>query len=237
MSLFTSYKALESLRICVFGAPSVGKSALSVRLLTGRYIGSYSSASPTNTSSRDIKLSESHSLQLFVREVSASASTSEVASHLEWCQCSVVLCSRSDPASLRYASWVLEEHSRSGQDSPVVLVANKADLTSEEKALGLEECQEEALDSGCLFLELSALESSIGCRLLLVTLLSEVAKVASGSHGSLRGGKKPVSLASRRIWMKVFGAMFKNLCCPNNAVQRRRHAGKAPSQSTKQQKQ
>ena len=115
--------------------------------------------------------------------------------------------SRNDRASLEYAQSILERHRELGLKTPIVLVANKADLPEEDKDLSLDQCHELALTFGVLFFELSVSESPLGVRLVLMALLSELVKSVSGYQGK----RKMLSTSTRRIWMKVFGALFKSI--------------------------
>ena len=219
--------------------------ALAVRLLTNRFITTYIASSPTLTSSRRLKFpspsssppppapsasssssslgQQQQQLHLIVRDVSSGEKNLE--SHLSWAQCLVVACARSNPSSLDFAGAALERRAVFRPDMPAVLVANKADLlqggglSSEGTTSSLEECHELALRHGCLFFELSAMESPVGTRLVLMALLSELLKGSQQQQGK-RGSCPPppasarAKMTSRRLWMKVFGALCKSLCTP-----------------------
>lgn len=222
-----------------------------MRLLTNRFITTYIASSPTLTSGRRLKFPPpaataaaptttsppsspspppplqppQQQLHLIVRDVSSDETTVE--SHLSWAQCLVVACARVDPESLRYAADALELRRVLRPDLPAVLVANKADLL----LLGgggygphanLEDCHELALRHGCLFFELSVMESPVGPRLVLMALLSELLLKNSTQQQQQQQGRKlsipsspaKIKLSSKRLWMKVFGALSKSLCAP-----------------------
>ena len=117
--------------------------ALTVRLLTNRYITSYIRGSPTLTSSRHLSLCghapatpstpTSGQPPLHVTARDLGSNDTNIANHLDWAQCVVVVCARNDPSSFKYAQMALELHKEKKLGSPIVLVANKADLPEEEK--------------------------------------------------------------------------------------------------------
>ena len=139
-----------------------------MRLLTGRFITTYAKSSPTLTST--VHLPESD-LNLSVREVSPS-DLEKPSSHLAWAGDfpPVVVFARNDRESFLFALNILDKIKSRSSSSPALLVANKADLSKEERDTGvvrLEDCHEAAAEKGSIFLEISAMEGPAGCRMLL----------------------------------------------------------------------
>lgn len=102
-------------------------SALTVRLLTNRFITTYEPNSPTMTSTKRQSVDAGASLGfqdlvLMVRDVSPL--DQDLKSHLAWGKVHIVLCARNDARSLEYAKRVVDLHSK-GSFGPLILVANK----------------------------------------------------------------------------------------------------------------
>ncbi len=191
-------------------------------------------ATPTNSGhvqqqQQQQQQKEQQQLHLTVRDVGAN--DENVESHLFWAQCIVVVFVRTDEDSFDRASELLERARMLRPNTPAVLVANKADLlssnnnsASSEKCVALEDCHELALRHGCLFFEMSVMESPVGARLVLMALLSELLKSGQQqqqqqqplSGKKLAGSPTKMKMSSRRLWMKVFGALCKSLCTPSS---------------------
>ncbi|CAG13097.1 unnamed protein product [Tetraodon nigroviridis] len=153
--------------VLVLGKESVGKSALTVRLLTRRFIGEYG----------DIQSVYSHSLVVDGREMTLniwdsphsedlSLKTSLFAKKVQWADGFVLVYSICDRASFNTVCRLVQAI-RSARDclsadkAPIVIVGNKRDL-HHRRAVPSEEGRRLALQTGCHFYEVSAAENYHG---------------------------------------------------------------------------
>ncbi|XP_053175142.1 ras-related and estrogen-regulated growth inhibitor-like protein [Scomber japonicus] len=150
--------------IVVMGTESVGKSALTVRLLTRRFIGEYG----------DIESIYSHSFMVDGREITLniwdppySEDSSVEMSHLEkkvqWADGYVLVYSICDRASFNTVSRLIQiiKSTRdflNADKAPIVIVGNKRDLHHRRTVLS-EEGRLLALNTDCHFYEVSAAEN------------------------------------------------------------------------------
>ncbi|KAF3688845.1 Ras-related and estrogen-regulated growth inhibitor-like protein RERG/Ras-like protein [Channa argus] len=150
--------------IVVMGTESVGKSALTVRLLTRRFIGEYG----------DIESIYSHSFMVDGREITLniwdspysehfSAETSLLEKKVQWADGYILVYSICDRASFNSVSRFIQTI-KSTKDYlntdkvPIVIVGNKRDLHHRRTVLS-EEGRLLALNTNCHFYEVSAAEN------------------------------------------------------------------------------
>ncbi|XP_060933138.1 ras-related and estrogen-regulated growth inhibitor-like protein [Limanda limanda] len=150
--------------IVVLGTESVGKSALTVRLLTRRFIGEYG----------DIESIYSHSFTVDGREITlniwdlpysedSSMETSLFEKKVRWADGYILVYSICDRASFNSVSRLIQTI-RSAKDYlntdkvPIVIVGNKKDLHHRRTVLS-EEGRLLALNTDCHFYEVSAAEN------------------------------------------------------------------------------
>ncbi|KAM9854642.1 ras-related and estrogen-regulated growth inhibitor-like protein [Aulostomus maculatus] len=150
--------------IVVMGTESVGKSALTVRLLTRRFIGEYG----------DIESIYSHSFALDGREITMNVwdspysadlcvETSLFEKKVQWADGFVLVYSICDRASFNSISRLIQtikstRHYLNVDKAPIVIVGNKRDLHHRRTVLS-EEGRLLALNTDCLFYEVSAAEN------------------------------------------------------------------------------
>ncbi|XP_061629280.1 ras-related and estrogen-regulated growth inhibitor-like protein [Phyllopteryx taeniolatus] len=153
--------------VVVMGTESVGKSALTVRLLTRRFIGEYG----------DIESIYSHRFMVDGREIAVniwdspysqdvSVKTSLLERKLQWADGFVLAYSICDRASfnavVRLVHTIKSARGHPDTDkAPVAIVGNKRDL-HHRRTVASEEGRLLALDAGCLFYEVSAAENYHG---------------------------------------------------------------------------
>ncbi|XP_077452596.1 ras-related and estrogen-regulated growth inhibitor-like protein [Stigmatopora argus] len=185
--------------VVVMGAESVGKSALTVRLLTRRFIGEYG----------DIDSVYSHRFIVDGREIAVniwdspfsqdvSMKKSLLERKVEWADGFVLAYSICDRASFNAVSRLLRaiKSARGRPDAdkpPVAIVGNKRDLLHC-RTVASEEGRRLALDAGCLFYEVSAAENYHG-----------VLAVFHGLTGRMKDAKRPPGL---RGIVKSVSAVF-----------------------------
>ncbi|XP_012259829.1 ras-related and estrogen-regulated growth inhibitor-like protein [Athalia rosae] len=149
---------VSRVRIVVLGSSNVGKSALTVRYLTRRFIGEY--RSNTDLLYRQIVTVNNMALNVEIVDVSGEAETSFPADQVAWADGCLIVYSVTDRQSFLYAEECLR-HFQEG-DSPAVqtvLLANKMDL---EHLREVEEVEGRELSKqyGCQFHEISVAEDS-----------------------------------------------------------------------------
>ncbi|XP_067425548.1 ras-related and estrogen-regulated growth inhibitor-like protein [Emydura macquarii macquarii] len=188
--------------ILVLGAEKVGKSALTVRFLTRRFIGEYG----------DIESVYTHNVMVGGREVCFSiwdsvcpqAPALQVSEkQLRWADGFVLVYSICDRSSFHLARQQLQRirqlKRRGGAEkAPVILVGNKRDL-QHRRAVSSEEGRLLALSTNSGFFEISAAETYHGALVVFHELLDLV-------RDSRSAGKKAVGIRSMvRSMSAVFG--------------------------------
>ncbi|XP_061749693.1 ras-related and estrogen-regulated growth inhibitor-like protein [Nerophis ophidion] len=170
-----TYPVSMETNIVVMGTESVGKSALTVRLLTRRFIGEYG----------DIESIYTHRFMVDGRETvvniwdSPYSETPLFERKVRWADGFVLAYSICDRASFTAVTRLLHAIKSSrgcphGDRAPVVVVVgNKRDLHHRRTVLS-EEGRLLALDAGCLFYEVSAAEDYHGVLAVFHSLLTGV---------------------------------------------------------------
>lgn len=182
--------------LSVFGAPKVGKSALTVRLLTKRFIGEYDSSS-VSTYPGEIK-HEGELLKFSILDHPGNFqgfSTSYISS----ADCCVVVYSITDSNSFNQAINYVQMISefRDPSDVVILLLGNKRDLVCARKVT-FEEARDVASNLGCVFYEVSAAEDFVNVHSAFKDLLLQVKRLRTGDKRSrkLSAKKKAARLFS-----------------------------------------
>ncbi|KAL8183995.1 UNVERIFIED_CONTAM: hypothetical protein K2H54_003302 [Gekko kuhli] len=190
--------------ILVIGAEKVGKSALTVRFLTRRFIGEYG----------DIESIYSHDMMMGGREVHVSIwdsvypQTAEFQGcmnekQVRWADGFILVYSICDRTSFHFARQQLQQiqqlkRRRGAVKVPVILVGNKRDL-QHRRAVSSEEGRLLALSTDSSFFEISAAETYHGTLVVFHELLDMV-------RDSRSSAKKTVSIRGLvRSMSAVFG--------------------------------
>ncbi|XP_041853768.1 si:dkeyp-59c12.1 [Melanotaenia boesemani] len=203
--LNTTVSVKMEANIVVLGTESVGKSALTVRLLTRRFIGEYG----------DIESIYSHSFIVNGREMtfniwdspySEGLSTEMSLFHkkVQWADGYVLVYSICDRASFNTVSRLIQtikstKDYQSADKAPIVIVGNKRDLDHRRTVLS-EEGRLLALNTGCLFYEVSAAENYHSVLTVFHGLVDRMkdAKLTSKRHLRFRGIVKSMSAVFAR---------------------------------------
>ncbi|XP_071777381.2 ras-related and estrogen-regulated growth inhibitor-like protein [Centroberyx gerrardi] len=191
--------------IVVMGTESVGKSALTVRLLTRRFIGEYG----------DIESIYSHTFMVDGREITLniwdspysedlSMETSLFEKRVQWADGFVLVYSICDRASFNTITRLIQTI-RSTKDYlntdkvPIVIVGNKRDLHHRRTVLS-EEGRLLALASDCHFYEVSAAENYHSVLMVFHGLADRMrdSKSATKRHLGFRGIVKSMSAVFAR---------------------------------------
>ncbi|XP_075211528.1 ras-related and estrogen-regulated growth inhibitor-like protein [Lycorma delicatula] len=147
-------------RIAVLGMINVGKSALTVRYLTRRFIGEY--RSNTDLLYKQTVMINNTPVEVEIIDVSGeSRDSSFPVEQVQWADGCVVVYSITDKQSFSYAVEALEnlQKLRPVSSVPVTLLGNKADLEHLREVDEIEG-RTAAIQNGCQFFEVSVAENS-----------------------------------------------------------------------------
>ncbi|BFZ10135.1 hypothetical protein BsWGS_13174 [Bradybaena similaris] len=148
-----------NLRISVLGAKGVGKSAVTVRYLTKRFIGEYSSGLDISYQTTVCHLDTS--IKVDILDTSSQGDCQAICHDVYDADAFVIVYSITDEVSLKVAKKEVEAiRSRSAPYTPVLLLGNKLDLEHARKVYSgdVEKLRE---THGCLHSEVSAAESHL----------------------------------------------------------------------------
>uniref|UniRef100_UPI0037E84DA0 ras-like protein family member 11B n=1 Tax=Semicossyphus pulcher TaxID=241346 RepID=UPI0037E84DA0 len=181
--------------LLLLGAHSVGKSALTVRFLTRRFIGEYGDIESVYSRVERIDSQEvcfNIWDSLYTQDAEQSPSVSD--KQLQWADGMILVYSICDRRSFDVVRQQLQQIRRRRKSVPVVIVANKRDLQRHRSVSG-EEGRLLALSQRCGFFEVSAAETYHGALLVfhrLVDLVRESRALRKSSAG-VRGLVRSVS--------------------------------------------
>ncbi|XP_076348896.1 ras-related and estrogen-regulated growth inhibitor-like protein isoform X1 [Tachypleus tridentatus] len=199
--------ATSCLRVVVLGARKVGKSAVTVRYLTKRYIGEYSS-------SRDL---------LYKHEVFVDSQPCEVeildttrfqddvfpADKVDWADAFIVVYSIADRRSFQVATDSLKriQQQVAGRQVPIILLGNKRDL-EHVRQVSVDDGQEMSLQFQCQFYEVSAADTHVGVTVAFQSILRETFSLKTRRSLPIR--QKLGSMTVSKMIGAVFGKAVKN---------------------------
>ncbi|CAB1313817.1 unnamed protein product, partial [Coregonus sp. 'balchen'] len=172
--------------VVVLGTDSVGKSALTVRFLSRRFIGEYGNIGKFCLSSPDIEL---------------SMETSPYEKRVQWADGFVLVYSICDRASFNSVTKLIQSiKDYPGMDKvPIVIVGNKRDLNHRRTVLS-EEGRMLALTTDCQFYEVSAAENYHSVLMVFHGLIDRVreSKSAIKKQAGIKGIVKSMSAVFAR---------------------------------------
>ncbi|KAG7469517.1 hypothetical protein MATL_G00129630 [Megalops atlanticus] len=175
--------------VLLLGAENVGKSALTVRFLTRRFIGEYG----------DIESIYNHSDKIDGREISfniwdslypqnCETTESITEKQLQWADGLILvysICDRSSFDVVRQQVHLIRQAKKTSGMSPIIIVGNKRDL-QHRRTVSSEEGRLLALSADCGFFEISAAETYHGVLLVfheLLDLIREARALKKGGAG------------------------------------------------------
>ncbi|XP_048850390.1 ras-related and estrogen-regulated growth inhibitor-like protein [Brienomyrus brachyistius] len=176
--------------ILLVGAENVGKTALTVRFITRRFIGEYGDIDwiyyhSDRIDGREISFNIWDSI--YARSPGASGLITE--KQLQWADGFILVYSICDRSSFNVVRQQLQHirHCKSKIPGtvPVIIVGNKRDL-QHRRTVSSEEGRLLALSVGCVFFEISAAETYHGALLVfheLLDLIREARAIKKGTHG------------------------------------------------------
>ncbi|XP_031569165.1 ras-related and estrogen-regulated growth inhibitor-like [Actinia tenebrosa] len=162
-------------RFLVIGSKGVGKSAVTVRYLTKRYIGEYQSTAEL-TYTQTLKLDEDVKGSTFeIRDTLERGNISLYESSIRWADGFLVVYSITDRNSFNNAIQLVEAvYDGKGTDEVhVALIGNKTDL-EHFRIVTKEEGKSAAAQLGCMFFEISAAENYENVQVALNSLFRKV---------------------------------------------------------------
>ncbi|XP_074540206.1 ras-like protein family member 11B [Halichoeres trimaculatus] len=190
--------------LLLLGANNVGKSALTVRFLTRRFIGEYGEMESVYSRVDQIHGQEvSFNVwdSLYTQDEEKSSSVSD--KQLQWADGMILVYSICDHRSFDVVRQQLQYIRRHRKSVPVVIVANKRDLRHHRKVSD-EEGRLLAQSQRCGFYEVSAAETYHGVLLVfhrLVDLVRESRALRKSSAG-VRGIVRSVSARFGKKWVE-----------------------------------
>ncbi|XP_076348882.1 ras-related and estrogen-regulated growth inhibitor-like protein [Tachypleus tridentatus] len=199
----------DRLKVVILGNSRVGKSAVTVRYLTKRYIGEYSSF-------KDYLYQHSVSFDNVTTEVeildtSACKTAACLHEHISWANAFVLVYSICEKASFQQARVLLETISamKGLRYAPVILLGNKRDL-EHVRQVGVDDGHEMSLQFQCQFYEVSAAENYVGVSLAFQSLIREARAMQALKTLPVRRKVGAAMTVSKMIGM-VFGKSGKSL--------------------------
>ncbi|XP_035825950.1 ras-related and estrogen-regulated growth inhibitor-like protein [Aplysia californica] len=193
----------SSIRVVILGDHKVGKSAVTVRFLTKRFIGEYSS---------DIDL-------LYRSSIKGEDSVTDIEvldtctkpgqpvkveeTRVSWADAFVVVYSILSRPSFHAARVLIQgvNRIRTSAYMPIMLLGNKTDLDPR-REVGVDEGHQVALEHGCQYFEVSAAEN-VGITLAFQAFLREARIVQHQKTALLKRRRSSLASMSKRL-----GAMF-----------------------------
>ncbi|XP_077196222.1 ras-related and estrogen-regulated growth inhibitor-like protein [Paroedura picta] len=190
---------MNELKIAVLGSEGTGKSALTVRFLTRRFIGEYASDSECIYTKHMCLDGKQINLEIYDPCSQPRQGKLSLTDELHWADGFVIVYDISVRASFAFAKALLyrmrECHtstSKRASESTVVLVGNKQDLCHI-REVGWEEGQKLALDHKCHFCELSAAEHSQEVVAMFSKLLKNITANSKGKEKRRPSGSKSMA--------------------------------------------
>ncbi|XP_067304652.1 ras-related and estrogen-regulated growth inhibitor-like protein [Pseudorasbora parva] len=191
--------------VLLLGAENVGKSALTVRFLTRRFIGEYGDIESIyshidKTDGREISLNIWDSLYPQSCETTESISDKQ----LQWADGVILvysICDRSSFEVVRQQVRLIRQTRKLSASAPIIIVGNKRDLLHQ-RAVSSEEGRLFALSADCGFFEISAAETYHGVLLVfheILDLIKESRALKKGMIG-IKGIVRSVSAVFGKKW-------------------------------------
>uniref|UniRef100_G3MMK8 small monomeric GTPase n=1 Tax=Amblyomma maculatum TaxID=34609 RepID=G3MMK8_AMBMU len=162
---------LSPIRVVVVGKRSVGKSAITVRFLTRRFISEYSSMK--DLLYRHTVLVDNRKCELEILDTSRYEENNFPEDKMGWADAVVVVYSIEDRWSFDEASSFLEKVQQLFPCLPTILVANKRDL-SHIRQVQVDDGRQLSLRVQCKFFEVSAADSYTGVSMAFQSILRQV---------------------------------------------------------------
>lgn len=198
-------------RIAVLGKMNVGKSALTVRFLTKRFIGEYRSKSDL-LYKKTVFINDT-SFDVEIIDVSADIDRGKLPQEpIQWSDAIILVYSITDRDSFIYASTMLEklQKYRDVSPLPVVLVGNKADLKVRREVYP-NEGRLVAEKYSCSFFETSVSESNNDVHQVFHAIFNELKSDRSSAFRRLR------KFSVTKVMTLLFGKDYNRMPPPSQS--------------------
>nr|XP_020030136.1 ras-related and estrogen-regulated growth inhibitor-like protein [Castor canadensis] len=171
---------MNDIKLAVLGGERTGKSALTVRFLTKRFIGEYASNFESIYNKHLCLDGKQLNLEIYDPCPQSQKTKFSLTSELHWADGFVIVYDISDRSSFALAK-ALIYRIRKPQSTPckrfvepaVILVGNKQDLCHV-REVGWEEGHGLALDRHCQFCELSAAEQTLEVEMMFIRIIKDI---------------------------------------------------------------
>ncbi|XP_038597119.1 ras-related and estrogen-regulated growth inhibitor-like protein [Tachyglossus aculeatus] len=204
---------MSHVKLAVLGWPGAGKTALTVRFLTRRFIGEYSSSIESVYSKNLCHDGQQLRLEIYDAGSQLQRGMLSLANELLWADGFIVVYDISDKSSFAFAKaliyWIRDSqggHCRRSVETTVHLVGNKQDLCHA-RAVDREEGRKLALDTRCQFCELSTADQAQEVQLLFTRVIRDVLATCKGRDKRRPSGSKSVA----KLINNVFGKRRKSV--------------------------
>lgn len=196
------------IKVAVLGGPRAGKSAVTVRYLTKRYIGEYSSS--TDMLYRHNVTFDNVATDVEILDSSCCMVTGCLYDHITWADAFVLVYSICERSSFDQARALLETlvAVRGARSAPMILLGNKRDL-EHCRQVGVDDGHEASLHFHCQFYEVSAAENYVGVSLAFQSLIRETRALQALRTLPIRRKAGAAMTVSKMIGM-VFGKSHKS---------------------------
>ncbi|XP_007434646.1 ras-related and estrogen-regulated growth inhibitor-like protein [Python bivittatus] len=204
---------MNGVRVAMLGSEGTGKSALTVRFLTKRFIGEYASDSECIYTKHLCLDGKQINLEIYDPCSQPRQGKLLLPDELQWADGFVVVYDISDRTSFAFAKALLyrirECHTGACKRAPectVVLVGNKQDLCHI-REVGWDEGQKLALDNRCQFCELSAAEQCQEVGAMFTKALKSLTAHSRGKEKRRPSGSKSMA----KLINNMFGKRRKSV--------------------------
>ncbi|KAH3728196.1 ras-related and estrogen-regulated growth inhibitor-like [Dreissena polymorpha] len=194
----------RAFKIVILGQNGVGKSALTVRAITRRFIGDYDPFLE-NTYSFSCNI-DGDTVAMEIRDTAAEDENSRLEANIKWADAFIIVYSVTDRCSFNecsrlkilinsYAKKPKSTGQNAGACTPIVLVGNKTDCP-QERMISLEEGREKAFEMGCVcFNEISVREERDSAINILKALYKQCRRPGRRAELQQRLSCPPLSLS------------------------------------------
>ncbi|KAG3292307.1 ras-related and estrogen-regulated growth inhibitor-like protein [Ictidomys tridecemlineatus] len=171
---------MNEVKLSVLGGEGTGKSALTVRFLTKRFIGEYASNFESIYNKHLCLEGKQLNLEIYDPCSQLQKAKFSLTSKLHWADGFVIVYDISDRSSFAFAKALIyrirepqASHCKRAVEQAVLLVGNKQDLCHV-REVGWEEGEKLALDNRCQFCELSAAEQSLEVEMMFIRIIKDI---------------------------------------------------------------
>ncbi len=122
-------------KVCICGDPSVGKTSLVKRFVTGKYDDKYISTLGTVISKKSVKVQSGNDVTMMLWDISGQREFKRIhAAAFKNATAGFAVCDVTKPDTIQHLSdWVSSFREHAGQDAPVSVLVNKTDLAAQNK--------------------------------------------------------------------------------------------------------